>query len=91
MATIEKKAVIIENDFQLKKFKKLCRMKSIGVAKPSADINSYPIWEMLMKTSCGIFAVPNSELESSTSKTSVIEMGFLPISLSQFSKLNNKW
>lgn len=84
MQILEDKAVIIENDFQLKKFRQICKIRGIGVAKPFSDINSYPIWEMLIKTSCGIFAVPNTELEYS--KTSVTEMGFLPITLSQFTK-----
>lgn len=80
MIDIQKKAVIIENHNRFINFRRTCNEHSIKVVSYQDKI--YPVYEMLFHTPNGIYAIPNTSLE--TSPYSVYENGYITISYELF-------
>lgn len=76
-----KKAVIIENKGQERIFRSMCKLNQIYTSPINKNM-LYPHYEMLIDTGMGIYAFPNVELEGTD--FSVLELGYVPVTLKQF-------
>ena len=79
MDVCNKKAVLLENEHQCRRFRELC--KSYGILRTTGN-TSLPVYMMLIKTPTNVSAVPNTILEGE--EYSISEYGYNVISLNQF-------
>lgn len=76
---LSKKAIIIENDYQFRKYKDICSTLNIFICMKNLKNTRY---EMLIKSGGQWFSLPNTILEGS--EDSVCGMNYIPITLKQF-------
>jgi len=75
------KAIIVENDSQLRKVKKMFKKASMCVIFPSVAEIQFPHYEMICAYDSGIFAIPNYTLKGTD--TGIYELGFEVCTINQ--------
>ena len=84
MQDLQRKAVIIENDSQWKRFKILMKKNDIEMHYPQINTED-TFYAMIYKTAMGYYIIPNRTLQGTAS--SVISLNFELITLKQMIKL----